>query len=467
MCGSSRYSNIVARAALVIKNILIARRKHMKPTQIRNILMTEINKVSKDPKTFCFNPNRSFTRNRKISMKNVLTGIIGMGNGSLTNELIDLYKASPTLPTTSAFVQQRSKIKPEAFKAVFDGFTQKLIKNSSNAIPLLAVDGTDLHIATNPKDTDTYYSGKVNQRGYNLLHLNVLYDLNKHIYLDAVIQKIKKDYNEHKALQEMVDRSSLHKAIVIADRGYESYNNMAHIQEKGWYFLIRIKDGKSGIKDSFDLPNEDSFDIDINLKITRKQTNETKKLFKDKNHYRFLPATTNFDYLPVKCKHKDPTLFYELRFRVVRFPISENTYETVLTNLDSKVYPLEKIKKLYALRWGIETAFRDLKYTLGMLSFHSKKVMCIQQEIYAQLIMYNFSEMITSHVVIKKKKRKHIYKANFSVATHMCRLFYRKKTTSPNLEIIIANNLIPVRPARHHERRLSVKGFRGFLYRVA
>ena len=42
----------------------------------------------------------------------------------------------------------------------------------------------------------------------------------------------------------MVDRSNIPQALVIADRGYESYNNMAHIQEKGWFFLIRIKDGK-------------------------------------------------------------------------------------------------------------------------------------------------------------------------------------------------------------------------------
>jgi len=439
----------------------------MKPKQIRKLLDTEINNVSNNPEVYCFNPRTSFIRKRKITMQKVLTGIIGMGSGSLRNELIDFYKASPDMPTASAFVQQREKIKPEAFKTILDEFTKKLLKKSSGDIPILAIDGTDLQIATNPNDTDTYYSGKENQKGYNLLHLNSLYDINNHIYLDAIIQKIKKDYNEHKALQEMVDCSYIPKAIVIADRGYESYNNMAHIQEKGWYFLIRIKDGKGSIKDNLDLPQQASFDVDIHLNLTKKQSNETKKLFKDKNHYRFLPATTTFDYLPVKYKHKDPATFYRLYFRIVRFPISEDTYETVLTNLDPQAYPMEKLKKLYALRWGIETAFRTLKYTIGMLNFHSKKVMCIQQEIYARLIMYNFSEMITSHVVIKKKKRKHTYKANFSVAIHMCRLFYRKKTTSPNLEIIIANNLIPIRPARHQERRLSVKGFRGFLYRVA
>ena len=102
-----------------------------------------------------------------------------------------------------------------------------------------------------------------------------------------------------------------------------------------------------------------------------------------------------------------------------------------------------------------------------MLDFHSKKVMCIQQEIYAHLIMYNFAEMITSHVVIDKKQRKHTYKANFSVAVHMCRLFYRGKASSPDLETIISKNLVPIRPDRHRERKLTGKIYHSFLYRVA
>ena len=130
----------------------------------------------------------------------------------------------------------------------------------------------------------------------------------------------------------------------------------------------------------------------------------------------------NFDYLPAKSNYKDPASFYGLSFRIARFQISEDTYETVLTNLDKEQYPLEKLKQLYALRWGIETSFRDLKYT---------------------------------------------YKANFSVASHLCRLFYRGKTTSPDLETIIAKNVIPIRPDRHGERKATTKIFHGFLYRVA
>ena len=42
-----------------------------------------------------------------------------------------------------------------------------------------------------------------------------------------------------------------------------------------------------------------------------------------------------------------------MEFRVLRFPISEDTYECVITNLPSTEFNLEEIKKLYAMRCGI------------------------------------------------------------------------------------------------------------------
>jgi hypothetical protein len=438
----------------------------MKPKQLKNLLMSNIRRVVKNSKLYCINPEKDFSRKRKLTMEKLITGIIGMQSGSLTNELIDFFNASSDVPTASAFSQQRCKISPNAFLKVFREFSHEITSTFKEEIHLLAVDGSRIQIATAPEDTDSFYLGSNGQKPYNLLHLNALYDLKHCIYSDAIIQK-DRIANEHKAFAEMIDRSNIPKAIVIADRGYESYNNMAHVQEKGWYFLIRIKDGKTGMKEGYDLPKKPEYDVPISMNLIRRQNKETKELYKDRNHYKFIPATSTFDYLPSKSRKADPTLSYNLRFRIVRFKISENGYETVLTNLEPDTYPPEKLKELYAVRWGIETSFRDLKYTTGMLDFHSKKVMCIQQEIYAHLIMYNFAEMITSHVVIDKKQRKHTYKANFSVAVHMCRLFYRGKASSPDLETIISKNLVPIRPDRHRERKLTGKIYHSFLYRVA
>ena len=352
----------------------------MKPKHIKDVLLSEIHAVAVKSEEYCYNSQRDFSRKRKLSFECMLKNIIGMGSKSLTNEMIDFFKASSEMPSASAFVQKRAKIKPDAFKAVFDGFAKKILKTSPDEMEILAVDGSDIQIPTNPQDETSYFQGSNGQKPYNLLHLNALYSLEQHIYVDTIIQG-RLDWNEHAALQAMVDHSNIPKALVIADRGYESYNNMAHIQEKGWSFLIRIKDGKTGIKEGLILPNKDEFDVDISLKLTRKQTNAIKELLKDKNHYRFIASTTPFDYLPQKSRKYDPVRFYELNFRVVRFRITSDTFETVLTNLDADNYPPEEVKKLYAARWGIETSFRDLKYTVGMLDFHSKKVMCIHQEI--------------------------------------------------------------------------------------
>ncbi|WP_338025465.1 transposase, partial [Clostridium yunnanense] len=172
-----------------------------------------------------------------------------------------------------------------------------------------------MHIPTNKNDLDSLYEFKDSRKPYNLLHLNALYDLNQHTYEDAIVLKSKLS-NECRALTDMVDRSTIKTpALILADRGYESYNNMAHIQEKGWKFLIRIKDfhdHASGILHGLELPSVNEFDVDIDLNLTRKQTNEVKELLKDKNYYRRIGKNTIFDYLPEKNRKSDSTIMYRL-----------------------------------------------------------------------------------------------------------------------------------------------------------
>ena len=71
------------------------------------------------------------------------------------------------------------------------------------------------------------------------MHLNAFYDLQKHTYSDALIQPVHQK-DEFAAFCSMVDRHSLLsgvKDVFIGDRGYCSYNNMAHVLEKGQCFL--------------------------------------------------------------------------------------------------------------------------------------------------------------------------------------------------------------------------------------
>ena len=64
------------------------------------------------------------------------------------------------------------------------------------------------------------------------------------------------------------------KLIVLMDRGYESFNNIAHLQEKKWNFIIRAKESY-GMISNLQLPNSEEFDVDTTLTLTRRQTKET------------------------------------------------------------------------------------------------------------------------------------------------------------------------------------------------
>ena len=439
----------------------------MKPKKAKKLLRKVVQELTDCKRLFSNQPKKDFTRNRKIPFEQIIKAILCMGGGSVANEMMDLFEFHEDLATTSAFVQQRAKIRPEAFEKLFDLFVRNTAERSTYCgLQLLAVDGSDFLTASNPDDPDSFFPGTEAQKSYNLLHLNALYDLTRHVYVDALLQK-RRCEDECGALVNMIDRSELMNVLLLADRGYESYNVLAHLQEKGWKFLIRVKDGTGGVTSGLDLPTTTTFDRPITLSLTKKQSNEVKQLLNDRNHYKLVPHTSRFDFLPERSRKHDPNVFYPLSFRIVRFPITENTFETVVTNLDADDFPPSELKKLYAMRWGIETSFRELKYTVGLQHFHAKKVEFVHQEIFARLTMYNFYELITQSVIIQQKDRKYAYKVNFSAAVHICRQFFLRDLPPPRVEALLAKHISPIRPGRSRPRKLKTKQPFGFLYRVA
>jgi hypothetical protein len=430
---------------------------------VKSNLETAITEIEEASELYLKNPKKDFTRKRKLDFKEMIRLILSMGGQSINRELMEYFSYDLGTPTTSAFVQQREKILPETFEALFKKFTKASVKpNKYNDYRLLAIDGSDLCISHNPKDEKTYFPNGENAKGFNLLHLNVIYDLCNKTYIDALIQSGREN-NERQALLDMMKRSDSHeKTIVIGDRGYESYNIFEHINRKEWNYVIRIKDiNSNGISSGLNLPLEDSFDEEIKLFLTRRQTNEIKA---NPEKYKFMPNNQVFDFLPPESKET-----YPMSFRIVRFPISENTYEVLVTNLSKNEFPIEKLKEIYHMRWGIETSFRELKYAIGLSHFHAKKVGHIKQEIFAKLTMYNFCEIITLNVVLRQKDRKHLYQVNFSIAITICLQYFKSKIDMPviDVEALIQRNILPIRNGRSDPRKVKPKSSASFLYRVS
>ena len=427
--------------------------------KVKNKLFSIISEMNKISWLFVKKPGHDFIRNSPLSFETMLKLMISMEGQSIHKEIYDFLGFKADTPSVSAFVQQRRKIDIFAFEYLFNSLSRAFKPSKMlNGYQLLAVDGSDIHTPTNPNDPDSYFQSSNDTKGYNLFHLNALYNLLDKKYVDVIIQP-RRMFNEHKALCDMVDRATdRQKVIIIADRGYEGYNSIAHIQNKGWNYLIRVKNNK-GIVAQLALPDEDEFDFDVNLTLTRRQTNEVKA---NPDKFRTVMSNMTFDYLPLKSK-----LSYPLSFRVVRIRLSDDTVETLVTNLDRAQFSASALKNLYKMRWGIETSFRELKYNVGLSNFHSKKADFILQEIYARLIMYNISMIIAMNVCIQQNNKVYAYQINYSEAIYICKRFIRNKESPPNVEALIARNILPIRPDRKYIRNIRYQSAVSFIYRVA
>ncbi len=315
---------------------------HESPVALKKNLFSLISEMETVSQLFVKQPGKDFSRNRKLSFSDTIQFLWSMKGNTVRKEWLDFREFSPDTASVSAFSQQRKKLLPDAMDYLFHSFNDTFSSlDTYRGFRLLACDGSDLAITHNPNDKDTHRrhnSLERNEKGYNQLHLNALYDLKNRIYIDAIIQPGRFP-NETKALIDMMERSTIQEQVLlIADRGYESYNILAHAQEKGWKFLIWAKDlGIRGILTQLPIPDSGSFDCTVSLILKRKQAKEIKT---QPQRYRCLTNKTSCDFL-------DPLTnpFYSLRFRALRFPFTGNTMECILTNLEEDEFPMEEIKK--------------------------------------------------------------------------------------------------------------------------
>ena len=282
-------------------------------------------------------------------------------------------------------------------------------------------------------------------------------------FTDILVQPARKR-NEYSAFCSMVDSADIpehYKVIFFGDRGYTSYNNFAHVIEKGQYFLIRCNDKRASGMMGYPVDTLPAFDEDISLILTRSKAVSKYSRPELFFSYRYIYQNAPMDYL------NDQRTEYDLTLRLLRVQLDDGSYENIATNLPEEEFKAEDFKALYHLRWQEENSFRDLKYSLCLKTFHSKKYDYIVQEVWARVILYNFSSSIIINVTVDREDRAYEYQANYSSALKTCRDFLRIHDGIPkiNVESLIAQNIEPIRPGRTFARQHRFKLPMSFCYR--
>jgi hypothetical protein len=435
------------------------------PEQVRSFLWADISEMSKTPEQFSKNPDADFTRERKLNLDNLLRLIVTMGSDTISSELLQYFNYDINTLSSPAFYQQRKKLLVGAFPYLLRLFNSHFpFEPYMGEYNLIAVDGSEFNIPRNPDDPDTFHppNGK-SKKGFNMLHAVASYALLSKSYLDCVIQPGRKK-NEFQAGCDIIDGYSYGGTpLFVVDRGFSSYNFYAHAIEKGAFFLVRAKDVNVRRLLRLDtLPEQ--LDTDIEIILSRTQSKKKMKRPELSEQYRYVSRDVSFDYIEPGSDDE-----YPMPLRIVRFKVADGVYENIVTNLPADRFPSGEIKRLYRLRWGIETSFRDLKHTVGAINFHSKKVEYIEQEIWSRLILFNFCAFITTHVIVAQNSAKHVYQVNFAMALKICLHFIRLRADEPppDVEGLIGSFTLPVRPGRNYARQHRFHPPASFSYRFS
>ena len=177
-------------------------------------------------------------------------------------------------------------------------------------------------------------------------------------YVDALIQPSRLK-NEHEAVcQWAAGCRSERKRLLLADRGFSSYNFYVHAGKTGLDFLVRLPKNQAeailGKEASSSLG--ETFDTTVTRYLVRTRRKSGYLHPEEPENYRIIATGTQFDFLEAGKPGE-----IAVTLRIVKILLDDGSCEYLATTLDASRFPPEKLKRLYRLRWGIETSFLHLK----------------------------------------------------------------------------------------------------------
>lgn len=436
----------------------------------------------KNPEKFFTHPDRDFTRTGKLGLEKLIKILFHFDEDSVLQMLREMYKNNEeNRPTPQAVSACRRKVKEYFFEYLFFRYTKAVNRILSKyreytsctlfrgIYHVLAVDGSDFTALSDPGCQEAYFVGQKGTKGYNMYHLNAVYNVMTGVFEDAMIKGRYKD-SERAALLEMADRISStandwvrKHTILMADRGYQGIDTIARLIKSGMYYIIRIiepnTDG-SAFHDPEIPSDQETYDFERTIRVRYYKDTSKKKANPDGRRWKKLKLKDDGSYPgnPGKLPEKDMYMrIIKLKIKVTEKDENGNEVGKIVsvylaTNLPKEVTP-EEIGELYQKRWKIENAFRDLKKAVKAEKLHTRKASLIMQEIWIHLTMFNYAAA-TGNFFAPRQGRKLERKLSFRSLYSCCSELLWSKGHYSAFEEDVDNGRTSIRPNRHYERRL-------------
>lgn len=374
-----------------------------------------------------------FTRNRKMPFEDLILFMIFSLKGSTSTALRRFFggfgKNTITM-TQQSLSEARSKINVWAFVHLFELSAKVMTEHCFekwHGYRVYAIDGS--RIALPPDEKLSKYFGALGKDKTAPTALgSILYDVPNDIICDATIEPISVDERTlaKKHIEACKGIAPDEKKLIIFDRGYPSIELIEMLENEGISYVMRVR-------------RKFSNDIDAQTK------------------------TDAYVWLEQKTKR--------IHVRVIKFTLNSGEEEVLITNITDRRMGKNAFKKLYFMRWPVETKYDIVKNKLQLENFNTRTVEGIGQDFFAAMYLANCAASALVDVqddinaVRVEKDNKYQYKANineligilkdrfvFAIAQNDVKV---QETMISSILEEIKRHVVPVRPERTVPRNSS------------
>lgn len=322
-----------------------------------------------------------FTRNRKMPFEDLMIFMLFHLKCSIPTALRRYFKTKgeDTKMSQQSLSEARDKLTVSAFVHLYRKTAEAIVEHRTekwHGYRLYATDGTKIALPDDIKLLAHY--GAVGRNATSpTAQASAMYDVLNDTLVDVAIVPISTD-ERSLALQHINATKDLcinDRKLCLYDRGYASFDFINELETQGLFYLMRVKT---------------KFNADIDA--------QTK--------------TDGYVWLAKDDKR--------IRVRVIKFTLDSGETEALITNITDKRLGKKAFKKLYFMRWPIETKYGVIKKKLQLENFSARSVEGIQQEFFASIYLVNFMASAAFDVQQdiedsrKDKVNKHEYKANLN-----------------------------------------------------
>ncbi|MFT8342196.1 MAG: IS4 family transposase [Clostridium beijerinckii] len=400
--------------------------------------------------------SNKFTRNRKMSYEDFMLILLSKRGITTTMELNNYFRKldrTEDMVSKQAFSKQRYNLNPEVFIALNNNYVKRIYQDDTitkhKGYIVTAIDGSAIEIPNTTELQKEYKctsTGQFEHRTIARALASGVYDIENNVMIDSRISS-KKGGERVLATENIQNMTNIlgteHKIITLFDRGYISIEMLLSLHDTPIKYLFRLN-SKIFKKEISLMKSTDEF-IDIDL-TTNRLTKISDSMLKAKGNQ-----------------------LGKIKVRIVKIKLSTGEDEYLLTNLyDSTEFFTEEIGQLYYKRWGIEKAFDVIKNKLNIENMSGRKRLIVEQDFYAQMLVFNMAENIRREAneqidSNKKAKLKYDYKVNMNVLVGTLREYMIKvllevdenkaEETYNNMINEIKRSLVPIRSGRSFERK--------------